>query len=53
MPTGHVMMALTLDGYVARKDYSIDWLMKQDTCDEEHDQSESCRQTISKAGARP
>lgn len=36
MPTGHVMMAITLDGFVARKDHSLDWLMKQDTEGEEH-----------------
>ena len=36
MPTGHVMMALTLDGFVARKDHSLDWLMKQNTEGEEH-----------------
>ncbi len=36
MPTGHVMMAITLDGFVARKDHSLDWLMKQDTADEDH-----------------
>ncbi|WP_306140728.1 dihydrofolate reductase family protein [Roseibium sp. MMSF_3412] len=36
MPTGHVMMAITLDGYVARKDHSLDWLMKQKTADEDH-----------------
>lgn len=36
MPSGHVMMAITLDGYVARKDHSLDWLMKQNTADEDH-----------------
>lgn len=36
MPTGHVMMAITLDGFVARKDHSLDWLMKQDTEGEDH-----------------
>jgi len=36
MPTGHVMMAITLDGYVARKNHSLDWLMKQDTAGEDH-----------------
>lgn len=36
MPTGHVMMAITLDGFVARKDHSLDWLMKQKTADEDH-----------------
>jgi len=29
MTTGHVMMAMTLDGYVARKDHTLDWLTKQ------------------------
>lgn len=36
MPTGHVMMAITLDGYVARKNHSLDWLLKQDTAGEDH-----------------
>lgn len=36
MPTGHVMMAITLDGYVSRKDHTLDWLMKQNTADEDH-----------------
>lgn len=36
MPTGHVMMAISLDGYVARKDHTLDWLMKQDTQGEDH-----------------
>lgn len=36
MTTGHVMMAITLDGFVARKDHSLDWLMKQNTKDENH-----------------
>ena len=36
MPTGHVMMAITLDGFVARQDHSLDWLMKQDTNEEDH-----------------
>ncbi|MEM9631504.1 MAG: dihydrofolate reductase family protein [Pseudomonadota bacterium] len=31
MPTGHTMMAMTLDGFVARKDHALDWLMKFDT----------------------
>ncbi|WP_341366187.1 dihydrofolate reductase family protein [Yoonia sp. BS5-3] len=30
------MMAITLDGYVARKDHSLDWLIKQNTADEDH-----------------
>lgn len=36
MITGHVMMAITLDGFVARKDHSIDWLMKQNTNGEDY-----------------
>ncbi|MCV0426964.1 MAG: dihydrofolate reductase family protein [Roseibium sp.] len=36
MPTGHVMMAMTLDGFVARKDHTIDWLMKQETQGEDY-----------------
>jgi dihydrofolate reductase len=29
--TGHVFMAMSLDGFVARKDNNLDWLMKYDT----------------------
>ena len=36
MPTAHVMMAMTLDGFVARRDHTLDWLMKQTTDDEDH-----------------
>jgi dihydrofolate reductase len=36
MPTGHVFMATSLDGFVARKDHSLDWLMKQNTDGEDH-----------------
>ncbi|WP_299598882.1 dihydrofolate reductase family protein [uncultured Tateyamaria sp.] len=36
MTTGHIMMAMTLDGFVARKDHSLDWLMKQKTDGEDH-----------------
>lgn len=36
MPTGHAMMAMTLDGFVARPDHTLDWLMKQDTEGEDH-----------------
>ena len=36
MPTGHIMMAMTLDGFVARKDHALDWLMKLDTEGEKH-----------------
>lgn len=31
MVTGHVFMAMSLDGFVAREDCSLDWLMKQKT----------------------
>ena len=36
MPTGHIMMAMSLDGFVARKDHTLDWLNKQPTKDEDH-----------------
>ena len=36
MSTGHVMLAISLDGFVARKDHSLDWLMKQNTAGEDH-----------------
>lgn len=36
MTTGHVMMAMSLDGFVARKDHTLDWLMKQPTQEEDH-----------------
>ncbi|WP_353340706.1 dihydrofolate reductase family protein [Pelagimonas sp. KU-00592-HH] len=36
MPTGHVMMAMSLDGFVARKDHSLDWLNKQPASGEDH-----------------
>ena len=36
MTTGHIMMAMTLDGFVARKDHSLDWLMRLDTEGEDH-----------------
>ncbi len=29
MTTGHVFIATSLDGYVARKDHALDWLTKQ------------------------
>lgn len=35
MTTGHVFIAASLDGFVARKDHQVDWLMKQDTEGEE------------------
>ncbi|MEH6404404.1 MAG: dihydrofolate reductase family protein [Sneathiella sp.] len=34
--TGHVMMATSLDGFVARKDHTLDWLTKQRVSNEEH-----------------
>ncbi len=36
MPTGHIMMAMSLDGFVARKDHRLDWLEKQPVGDEDH-----------------
>ncbi len=36
MTTGHVFIATTLDGYIARKDHAIDWLENQGTLSEEH-----------------
>ena len=36
MTTGHVFIATTLDGFVARSDHQIDWLTKQDTKGEGH-----------------
>lgn len=36
MPTGHIMMAMSLDGFVARKDHTLDWLNKQPTENEDH-----------------
>lgn len=33
MTTGHVFMAMSLDGFVARPDHGIDWLMKQPDTD--------------------
>lgn len=40
MPTGHIMMAMTLDGFVARPDHSLDWLFKQPTNAGDHGFSE-------------
>lgn len=31
MTTGHVFLAISLDGFVARKDHSLDWLQKAHT----------------------
>ncbi len=36
MTTGHVFIATSLDGYIARKDHQIDWLENQGTTTEEH-----------------
>jgi dihydrofolate reductase len=36
MITGHVFMAMSLDGFVARKNHGLDWLMKQKTEGEDH-----------------
>ncbi len=36
LPTGHVTMAMSLDGFIARKDHSLDWLMKQKIEGEDH-----------------
>ena len=33
MTTGHVFIATSLDGYVARPDHGLDWLMKQPVVD--------------------
>ncbi|SDR32311.1 dihydrofolate reductase family protein [Pseudovibrio sp. Tun.PSC04-5.I4] len=36
MATGHVFIATTLDGFVAREDHALDWLMKQSIEGEDH-----------------
>ncbi|MBL1420808.1 MAG: dihydrofolate reductase family protein [Alphaproteobacteria bacterium] len=36
MTTGHIFIATSLDGFVARNDHQLDWLMKQKTQGEEH-----------------
>lgn len=36
MTTGHIMMAMSLDGFVARLDHSLDWLNKLETQNEDH-----------------
>ncbi len=36
MTTGHVFIAASLDGYIARNDGRLDWLMKQKTEGEDH-----------------
>ncbi len=40
MPTGHIMMAMSLDGFVARRDHTLDWLNKQPSANEDHGFSE-------------
>lgn len=36
MISGHCMMAMSLDGFVARSDHALDWLHKQDVQTEDH-----------------
>ena len=36
MTTGHMFMAMSLDGFVAREDFGLDWLMKQKVDGEDH-----------------
>lgn len=36
MTTGHVFIATSLDGFVAREDHRLDWLMQQDTGEGDH-----------------
>jgi dihydrofolate reductase len=36
MPTGHVFIATSLDGFIARPDGSLDWLMSADHAGEDH-----------------
>ncbi|AML50776.1 dihydrofolate reductase family protein [Falsihalocynthiibacter arcticus] len=40
MTTGHMFMAMSLDGFVARENFGLDWLMKQKTDGEEHGNAE-------------
>lgn len=36
MTTGHIFMAMSLDGFVARENHGLDWLLKQKTEGEDH-----------------
>lgn len=36
MVTGHVFIAASMDGFIARKDGNLDWLMEYDSSDEDH-----------------
>ncbi len=36
MTTGHVFIAMSLDGFIARRNHGLDWLMKQKTEGEDH-----------------
>lgn len=36
MPTGHVFIAASLDGFIARRDGDIDWLMRHDDSGEDN-----------------
>ena len=36
MPTAHVFIATSLDGFIARPDGSIDWLLQRDASGEDH-----------------
>ncbi len=36
MTSGHVFIAISLDGFIARQDGNIDWLTKQQTSGEDH-----------------
>lgn len=36
LASGHVFIAVSLDGFVARPDHGLDWLMRQPTAGEDH-----------------